>query len=196
MPKVMLGDIVVRYRMKYDERWFMFWKNLVTRAILFFTTEWWRDEKTSTVSHAEMVWKQKSDAEFWVIDQEPPRVQLKTRRFKRCKIFRLINKPANFDERFMAYCATHWRKDYHFLRFPLFILWFVFLKWNFLGSVFSRWLEGTKESVCSVFDARFYQDWISAPCSSESAELTSPDDIYDYCSFHPFIFEVVFDQRW
>ena len=191
MFKLQPGDIVLIYRQRYKGPF----SYLITRIILFCTTDWWKKEPTSKVYHAEMVYEQIDDSNFRVIDMEPPKCRFKDRRFNRKVIFRLKNKPEWFDDAFYTYILKYFGVKYDFVRFILFSLLWLFLGWNFLGKLFSKWFYKTKQSVCSVFVARFYQYFIGIECSIEDAEISTPDDICDYCVLHTEKFEKIFDSR-
>jgi hypothetical protein len=181
------GDIVLHYRPKYDERWFMFWKYLLQRGICFFTTEWWMSEHSSNVTHTEMVYAQIDEKTFKVIDEEPPSVQFKTRSLGRHIIFSLINKPPGFYDRFYAYVHENLGKRYEYWKFVLFIL-----DWVFHTDRFTKQWDLHHYYVCSEFVAKFYEQ-IGSPCSAVDFESTSPDSIFDYCMEHPEIFKLISD---
>lgn len=180
LPIVEPGDIVLIHRAKYDGPF----KYLITRLILFFTTAWWRSEKTSKYYHAEMVNRVKNNG-FQVITDEPPGVRFKDRSFDRKRIYRLRNKPSNFIAKFDAYVRYTYKMKYGYFGLLLLFVRWLFLDWNFVGKI---WIK----PVCSGHVAAFYELKIKIPCSEWVYELTSPDDIEDYCESHSEIFERIF----
>jgi hypothetical protein len=184
MPKLLPGDIVLKYRPEYKGPF----KYLVQRLILFFTTEWWISENTSKVCHAEMVYGQIDDDSYTVIDEEPPKVQFKTRGFNKRIIFRLLDKPPNFDELFKAYVLTNLRKRYEYWKLLLFML-----DWIFHTNRFSKHWDLSHYYVCSEFVAKFFEE-IGRPCSAVSFESSDPDEIFDYCLLYNGVFGVISDN--
>jgi hypothetical protein len=186
------GDIVVMYRHKYKGPF----NYLLTRLICFFTTEWWRGEKTSTTYHAEMIYEPNEDINLVKdISQEWPCVRITDLgHLHRKAIFRLKNKPLNFETLFNRYCNRLVGQPYDWLK-----LMSMALFWLFWGSSFSRWLVRLfslkKHDVCSEFVARFYEDEIGVPCSRVDANYTAPDDILDYCLDNPDLFEVIVNNE-
>jgi len=181
------GDIVLKYRPRYDG-WF---KYLLQRAILFFTTEWWVGESTSKISHAEMVYDQDpawvSIGGYRVIDQEPPKCKLKNRSFARRIIFRLKLKGPTFDPKFVAYVYYKYGEKYDYLKIFMFVL-----DWLTHSHFFTGHFTSVHRNICSSFVSQFYEEY-GVPCSGKQYESTSPDDIFDYCSAHPELFMVVSD---
>lgn len=178
------GDIVVSYRKKYEGPF----KFLMTRLICFFTTEWWKGEETSKTFHAEMIYSPSNNInEIKDISQEWPCVKITSfRHLNRRAIFRLRNKPPNFDSLFFEYCNQTLGQKYDWLK--LIGLAFV---WLFRMNWWARLFSLKNKDICSEYVARFYQDWIQIPCSSEKANFTTPDHILDYCLEYPKLFEVI-----
>lgn len=160
------GDIVLRYRPKYKGPF----KYLVTRCILFFTTEWWKGESTSKVYHAEMYY-----GDGKVITMEPPYCRLKDMRKTRFVVFRAKHESASFEHYFFVYCNLKMGQKYDFLK-----LIGCLLDWVFHTRWFTRHFVNPAKDICSEFVARFYKN-VNWPCSEVSAESSTPDDILDFC---------------
>lgn len=169
------GDIILRRRKEYKGPF----KYLLTRIILFFTTAWWKGEKTSQHYHAEMVycWSEE-DGEWKSITMEPPRCKIRSMPKTRILVARLNNKPEDFDYEFFRYCQEKLGQGYDYLKFLWMGVYWLFLGWNWLGRIW----DNPSRDICSEFVARFYQDRIGVRCSIEDANISSPDDIYDLVS--------------
>lgn len=180
------GDIVLCYRKQYKGPF----KYLVMRAILFFTTAWWRREPTSCVYHAELAVSTFGDSEFVVATMEPPKYRYKTRKYKRKLIFRPIFREEKYiAEVLEAYLEKHLGKRYDFLR-----LFMMLLNWIFRTSFFSDHYKNGERDICSEAVARFYEK-LAYPCSDLDANSTTPDCIHDFCFAHPELFRVIYDYR-
>lgn len=179
------GDIVLIHRKKYNGPF----KYLVTRLILFFTTEWWKGEKTSNHYHAEMVVEDLGNGEIMVVTMEPPKCRFKTRSLNRKAIFRVRLRLPMFNKAFFRYVDLKLGQKYDFLK-----LLFCWLDWVFHTTWFTRNYVNPCRDICSEFVARFYEEVIRIPCSYLTADSTKPDDIYDYCR-ESSSFITVYDER-
>lgn len=185
VPIFQPGDIVCRFRPQY-KGWF---KYLVTRLILFFTTEHWLGEKTSTVYHTEMFYGYRGEADQpTCITMEPPECRLRRMPHTRLAVFRLRDKPAVFDGMFKLYCEARLGQRYDFVKIVAFVLdWLFWTKW------FSERTANGGRDVCSEFTARFYHR-VGRLCSLYPADCTTPDDIYDFVREYPEIFELIYEE--
>lgn len=198
LPELQPGDIILCRRKPYKGPF----KYFLTRIILFFTTEWWTGEKTSKHYHAEMIYlpmNKFSDKSLTivlakyshlftektlVISQDWPKVRIKSLgSLNNKEIWRLSEKPEDFNEKFFKYCEEKIGQKYDWLKFISFGFY-----WLFLGSRIGLWINkklGLKhKDVCSEFVANFYES-IGNRASVKPASATSPDDIYDYISSSP-----------
>jgi hypothetical protein len=178
------GDIMVFYTKRF----------FISKAIAFFTTEWWLGEDHTVVSHAEMVYAPTGDGTSINFDEEPPRYGLKNRDLENKKVFRLKNKPDGFDSAFDLYYQQNKGNIYNYFIFPVLIFWWASLKNKWIGRLISKVFKRFKTNTCSSGVAKFYEQ-MGIPCSTIAWPATAPDDIYDYCNAHPEIFMVVSDLR-
>jgi hypothetical protein len=178
--KLEKGDIVLKYHITNQ--------TILSRLIAFFSTEYWDKEPDATVTHAEMVYQDADNFPTITISMQPPRVKMGGLTVPtHHMIFRLKNKPINFDTVFTWYCSKHFHEPYNYIR----ILMFIF-DWLFRTHWFTKHIGLAFHMVCSTFVARFYHD-ISNPCADEDFDSAAPDDIYNYCKSHPEIFMIVSD---
>lgn len=167
------GDIVLKKRKPYEGPF----KYLITRLILFFTTEWWRGEKTSKHYHAEMVYGfDPSLLEFRVVSMQPPKCSIRSMPLRRNIVFRLKLKPPKFNGVFDRYILRKLGQRYDFIKFIL-----CGIDWIFRTTWFTRTFVNPCRDICSEFVARFYEERIGIPCSDLPADSTKPDDIFDFC---------------
>lgn len=185
-----LGDIVVIYRRDYNG----IFSYLLTRLICFFTTEWWIGERTSNTYHAEMIYSPAENiGDVKDVSQQWPCVEVVgLGNLNRKAIFRLKNKPEDFDKRFDAYCSELIGQPYDYLKILSMSLFWLF-RGTGLGRFFVRLLSLQHHDICSEFVARFYEDEIGVSCSEVGCNYTAPDAILDYCKAHPELFEVISD---
>lgn len=179
------GDIVLIYRNQYKGPF----KYLVTRAILFFTTAWWRKEVTSKVYHAELAVSSIGDDEFVVATMEPPKYRFKDRGYNRKVIFRPFLNEGWIEQQLDKYLTDNLGKGYDFLRLGMMLL-----NWIFRTTFFTEHYKNGTLDICSEAVARFYEH-MDFRCSGFAANSTTPDDIYDYCLEHPEKFRKVYDAR-
>lgn len=172
------GDIILRKRKPYKGPF----KYLITRLILFFTTAWWKKEKTSKHYHAEMVWGFSHELDQWMaVTMEPPECRVERMPSTYILVFRLKIKPPNFDDVFEKYVLEKLGQRYDFIRFLWMWLYWLTMEWNWLGLLY----ENPDKDICSEFVARFYEERVGIPCSPVDSNLTTPDDIYDFLVNHP-----------
>lgn len=179
------GDIICCYGKKSFFKYFIRW------CINFFTTEWWLGEERSRVHHTEMVWGwSNQDNEWKVVTMEPPTYRI-THMAERVIVFRLCNKPPDFDLLFLAFVANNNKKTkYDFLKFLS-----MFFDWLFRTRWFSKRINWGGRDICSESVAEFYEEDVRIPCSSVSCKSTVPDDTYDYCKERQDIFEIIYDNE-
>jgi len=177
------GDIICTYRKKYEGPF----KYLLMRLILFFTTEWWHGEKTSTVYHTELVYDKIGDLWFSVT-MEPPCCRLQKMPLKRVVVFRLKEKPDGFEGEFRSYANVRLGQRYDYIK-----LLMCLLDWIFHTTWFTDKVRNLNRDICSEFTAGFYKDY-GIPCSKLEPDSTKPDDIFDYCIENDNIFEKVYEE--
>lgn len=185
------GDIVIHYRRKYRGPI----AYLLTRLICFFTTEWWKNEPTSKVYHAEMVYSPADDIEdVKDISQEWPTVRI-TRfgKLNRKAVFRLKHKPANFDSLFQEYCLKTLGQPYDWPKLIAMTLYWLF-RGNSIARFFVNLFGSRKRDICSEYVAKFYHSYVGVPCSPVKPGYTTPDDILDWCKSKPDVFECIVDN--
>lgn len=184
-----VGDISLSYGPKKTPS--SIFTNFITWCIRLFTTG--PGEPLSRVHHAEMMYGPKSDepGEWLVFSEEPPKSRLMDWGNSKKIVYRLINKPDNFEELFYQFYKDTVGTPYGYRVFFLFLLdWLV--SWVHMTHWFSRQLGG-KTVVCSGNVAKFYKKYVHIPCSDVDWEVTEPDNIYDYCPEQPYIFKCVWD---
>jgi hypothetical protein len=131
-------------------------------------------EEPTKVHHAEMVYGM-VNGEWKVVTMEPPKYRL-THMSERIIVFRLINKPVDFETKFFAFVESNIGKTkYDFLKFLS-----MFFDWLFRTRWFSIHVNWGGRDICSESVAEFYEKEIRIPCSPISCKATTPDDIYDY----------------
>lgn len=179
------GDIVSSRSPKITLR--SFFLDLISWAIRFFTTDFWRSEHFSYVHHTEMFYGIGPEEQLLDVTMEPPKMRLCDMGDHPKVVFRLKQKPANFNELFDAYCLEKMNQKYDFLKIIACIL-----DWTFRTTWFTRHITNKCKDICSEMVARFYEERVGIPCSNLSADSTKPDDINDCCRESGW-FEIIVD---
>ena len=186
------GDIVVNYRKKYKGPF----KYLLTRLICFFTTAYWKDEATSKVYHAEMVYTPSDTLnEVKDISQEWPCVKITDfGKLSRKAVFRLKNKPVDFEAKFEEYCTKTIGQPYDWPKILMMAFFWLF-RGTGLARLFVNLAGSRKRDICSEYVAKFYKYETGVMCANVEPGYTAPDDILDYCHDHPELFDIIIDNE-
>lgn len=177
------GDIICSYRRKAEGPF----KCFLAKIVLFFTTEWWYGEKTSSAYHNELVYDKIGDI-WYSITMEPPYCRTRKMSLKRIIVFRLNHKPDGFELEFRSYINRKLGQKYDYFKLTM-----CFLDWSFHTTWFTNRIRNFNRDICSEFVSRFYEEY-GIPCSKLPPDSTKPDDIYDFCLASKQ-FRIIYEDR-
>ncbi len=127
----------------------------------------------------------------YVVTEEPPDCHLAPIHKYLKRIYRLRDKPEDFDFEFNKYVARTIGRKYDYTRFFCMFLDRIF-KTRWFTLKFAKNDEG--EDVCGEHVSRFY--WlIKRPCTTEDPNSAIPSDVNAFCRDNPQLFEKVLDEE-
>lgn len=181
MSDILPGDIIL---LKQKKRSWIGWVWLTIKQIYTFFIK--REGLLDIVSkyyHIEMGYGSGE-----VVTMEPPRCRTMKTPDVPLKIWRLKNKPTDFNDAFFQYCSTRFGEKFDYKKFFALVLDGM-LKTHW----FSSKIKDPRQDVCAEFVSRFYL-LIKIPCSDVDPDNGIPKDVDNYCSDHLDIFELVRDD--
>jgi hypothetical protein len=185
------GDIVLLKRPK--RKWYAFGWLFMKQFITFFFLKRGLIEAIDKYYHIEMVYGEGRDRLSTnpnVFTEEPPIATIMPLPKTLLKIFRLKNKPPDFNDKFYGYCQVKMNFPFDYKKF-----WQLFLDGVFGTDWFSRGKDNPEKDVCAENVSRFYKERIGVPCSWADPESSIPSDVNRYCVLHPELFELIIDEE-
>jgi hypothetical protein len=125
-----------------------------------------------------------------VFTEEPPKAHIDVLPSVKLKVFRLKNKPNDFNDKFDKYCKTAMNFPFDYGKW-----WQLFLNAIFGTTKFSKGKDNLTKDVCAENVTRFYKESIGVLCSIYDPDSSIPADVNEYCSAHPELFDLIFDVQ-
>jgi len=175
------GDIII---LKRPERaWYSAVWTCIKQLFSFFVLRKGLIEAIDKWYHIEMAFPK-----FIVATMEPPACHLADIPKSPMRVYRMKNRPADFETKFYDYVKQSMKRKFDYVKF-----WALVVDRIFHTTWFSLKFRNPNKDVCGEWVSRFYTDIIGISIANVSPESAIPSDVNAYCRDNPDKFELVLD---